>query len=89
MEDSFHNIPTKRICTCLHDENNIPEKYCLHLQLIMYAWKSDMQDIAIRFNEYTKAVREYKEILKNDPKKLLILPIHMDLHIISIMMSMV
>ena len=89
MEDSFHNIPTKRIYTCLHYDNNKPEKYCLDLQLIMDTWAhendryriysigmakipisvSEMQDIAIHVYEYTKAVREYKEILNNDSKK--------------------
>ena len=78
MEDSFHNIPTKRIYTCLHYGNDKSEKYCLDLQLIMDTWEnendryriysigmakipifvSDMQDIATRVNEYTKAVRE-------------------------------
>ena len=89
MEDSFHNIPTKRIYTCLHYDNNKPEKYCLDLQLIVDTWEhendryriysigmakipisvNEMQDIAIHVYEYTKAVREYKEILNNDSKK--------------------
>ena len=86
MEDSFHNIPTKRIYTCLHYDNNKPEKYCLDLQLIVDTWEhendryriysigmakipisvNEMQKIAIHVYEYTKAVREYKEILNND-----------------------
>ena len=89
MEDSFHNIPTKRIYTCLHYDNNKPEKYCLDLQLVVDTWEhendryriysigmakipisvNEMQKIAIRVYEYTKAVREYKEILNNDYKK--------------------
>ena len=89
MEDSFHNIPFKRIYTCLHYDNNKPEKYCLDLQLIVDTWEhendryriysigmakipisvNEMQDIAIHVYEYTKAVREYKEILNNDSKK--------------------
>ena len=41
MEESFRNIPTKRIYTFLHYENNIPEKYCLDLQLLMDTWKNE------------------------------------------------